>query len=335
MNFWQTSRTPFFILAPMEDVTDTVFREVVLSVSDPSVLNVLFTEFTSVDGLLDERGHESVAQRLKVSASEQQLLRDRDTKLVAQIWGNEPEKFYRVAKFLTSLNLFDGVDINMGCPVKKVVKKNTCSALIQFPDLAKEIISATKEGSGLPVSVKTRIGFNTIATESWISHLLTCQLAAITIHGRTQKQLSEGSANWDEIGKAVLLRNELSPSTKIIGNGDIESYMQGMDKINHHQLDGVMVGRGIFKNPWLFNTSESSVSREERLMLLQKHLELYAGFWGIDKNFQILKRFFKIYLNGFPGAGQLRAKLMETHQYKEAVLLIEQELFVHELPQIA
>jgi tRNA-dihydrouridine synthase len=323
MNFWQTANKPFFILAPMEDVTDTVFREVLMSVSEPEVLNVVFTEFTSVDGLLDERGHDKVAQRLQVSASEHNLLNDRNTKLVAQIWGNEPEKFYQVARHLSSLNRFDGIDINMGCPVKKVVKKVSCSALIKFPELAKEIVSATKEGTGLPISVKTRIGFNRVETEGWISELLSCKPAAISIHGRTQKQLSEGLADWNEIGKAITLRNQLSPLTQIIGNGDVESYEQAMQHIKNHQLDGVMVGRGVFKNPWMFNQQLSSINIEERLHLLKKHIELFASIWGSKKNYHILKRFFKIYLQEFPGAGRLRGYLMESQNYEEALELIK------------
>ncbi|MGE4289166.1 MAG: tRNA dihydrouridine synthase [Salinivirgaceae bacterium] len=307
----------------MEDVTDTVFREVLMSVSEPDALNVVFTEFTSVDGLLDERGHDKVAQRLQVSASEQQLLQERNTKLVAQIWGNEPEKFHRVAQYLSSLNRFDGIDINMGCPVKKVVKKVSCSALIKFPELAKEIVLATKEGSNLPVSVKTRIGFNRVETEGWISELLRCKPAAISIHGRTQKQLSEGLADWNEIGKAIPLRNRLSPHTQIIGNGDVESHGQAMNHIKIQQLDGVMVGRGVFKNPWMFNQLAPGVDIEKRLRLLKKHIELYAATWGANKNYHILKRFFKIYLQEFPGAGRLRGYLMESQNYEEALELIK------------
>ena len=323
MSFWQTANKPFFILAPMEDVTDTVFREVLMSVSESDALNVVFTEFTSVDGLLDERGHNKVVQRLKVSASEHSLLKDRNTKLVAQIWGNEPEKFHRVAQYLSALDIFDGIDINMGCPVKKVVKKASCSALIKFPELAKEIVLATKEGSKLPVSVKTRIGFNRVETEGWISELLRCKPTAISIHGRTQKQLSEGLADWNEIGKTVPLRNQISPLTQIIGNGDVESYGQAMQHIKNHQLDGVMVGRGIFKNPWMFNQQAPVIDIDQRLHLLKKHINLYASTWGNQKNYHILKRFFKIYLQEFPGAGRLRGCLMESQNYEEALDLIK------------
>jgi len=322
-NFWKESKDPFFILAPMEDVTDTVFRELVMSVSDASVLNVVFTEFTNIDGLLDERGFERVAERLVVSASEKELLKSRNTKLVAQIWGNDPKKFNQVAKYLSGLNRFHGIDINMGCPVKKVVKKQTCSALIKYPELAKEIIYATQEGTHLPVSVKTRIGFNKIATQSWIPQLLETKPAALTLHGRIQSQQSTGMANWDEIGKAALLRNELSPETRIIGNGDVESYQQGFANINTHKIDGVMVGRGIFKNPWMFTKEENEIDVNERLRLLKHHIILYEKTWGTCKNYNILKRFYKIYVNDFRGAAAQRAELMNTKDFEEAMKVIE------------
>jgi len=321
-NFWTKLQAPIFALAPMEDVTDTVFREVVLSVSDAKILKVLFTEFTSVDGLLDHRGHDKVAQRLIVSDSEKIKLKKQGVKLVAQIWGNEPEKFYQVARYLTELELFDGIDINMGCPVKKVIKKNTCSALIKFPDLAKEIIAATRQGTHLPVSVKTRIGFNTIDTENWISHLLEMKPAAITIHGRTQKQQSDGLADWSEIQKAVRLRNSLSPVTKILGNGDVDSYTNGMQKISDFQVDGVMVGRGIFKNPWMFNPTLNEINTDERLHLLSKHIKTYQAVWSDQKSFNLLKRFFKIYVQQFDGASTLRASLMDTRNTEEALEII-------------
>ena len=331
INFWSESQKPFFILAPMEDVTDTVFREIVMSVSDPSVLNILFTEFTSTDGLMDQRGYERVSERLIVNKSEKELLKKRNTKLVAQIWGNNPEKFLKTANLLSQLDLFDGVDINMGCPVKKVVKKGTCSALIKEPELAAEIIQATKEGTSLPVSVKTRIGFNTMVTEEWSQHLLKQDIAALTLHGRTQKMQSDGFANWQEIGKASAIRNQLGKSTVVIGNGDIESYQQGIDLINQHDLEGVMVGRGIFKNPWIFNTEEVSLSIDNRIDLMRNHIDLFNSTWTGKKNYNILKRFFKIYANSFRGAGNLRTALMDTNSALEAYDVLDKFIIPQEL----
>lgn len=316
-NFWKDIKDPIFALAPMEDVTDTVFREIVMSVSDPSVLNVVFTEFTSVDGMTDARGFESVSQRLIVNDSEIELLKKRNTKLVAQIWGNDPDKFNKVAAYITEQKVFDGIDINMGCPVKKVVKKATCSALIKYPEQAALIVQATKEGTHLPVSVKTRIGFNEIETERWIPQVLAMKPTALTIHGRIQKQMSTGEANYHEIGKAVAMAKDISPETRIIGNGDMVNYEQAMDKIKAHNLDGVMVGRGIFNSPWMFNKQERELDVHERLRLLQQHVNLYRKTWGEGKNYNILKRFYKIYLNSFSGAGLLRAELMKTKSFDD------------------
>lgn len=323
-NFWNDLKAPFFALAPMEDVTDTVFREIVMSVSSQEVLKVVFTEFTSTDGLMDSRGFERVSERFIVNESEIEILKKNKIKLVAQIWGNEPEKFFKTAQLVNEMNLFDGIDINMGCPVKKVVKKNTCSALIKFPELAAEIIDATKKGSSLPVSVKTRIGFNEVVTEEWIGHLLNTDIAALTIHGRTQKMQSEGYADWNEIGKAVSLRNKIGKETLILGNGDVDSYEDGIHKVRKTGVEGIMVGRGIFKNPWMFNHNLPELSIDDRLNLMQEHIELYEKTWGGKKNFNVLKRFFKIYVSNFGGAGKMRADLMETKNYADALKLRKQ-----------
>jgi nifR3 family TIM-barrel protein len=322
-NFWKTLGVPVFTLAPMEDVTDTVFREIVLSTSDPNLLRVLFSEFVSTDGLCHAIGGPKVKHRLIINDSERKLLMEKNVKIVAQIWGTDPEKFFKAAKLICAEGQFDGIDINMGCPVKKIVKQGGCSALIAMPDLAKEIILATKEASDLPVSIKTRIGISKVITEQWIPHLLECKPAQITVHGRTQKQQSEGLADWNEIKKVVELRNELSPETVVHGNGDVSSVEDGFNKVKEFGVDGIMVGRGIFHNPWFFNTGLAEKVPEERLKLLWKHTELFVETWGNTKNFAILKRFFKIYTNGFPGAHQLRARLMETKTLDDVKLILD------------
>ncbi len=322
-NFWTQINKPIMALAPMEDVTDTVFREVIRSVSSTEALNVLFTEFTSTDGLCNEIGRKNVSSRLVVSDSEREWLNKTQTKLVAQIWGADPEKFRRSAQLISEMGQFDGIDINMGCPVKKVVKSKSCSALINYPELAREIIVATKDGTDLPVSVKTRIGFNTVITEKWIGNLLDENPAAITIHGRTQKMLSSGNAMWDEIGKAVQLRNERNSDTLILGNGDVDSYSKAMEHIAAFGVDGVMVGTGVFKNPWMFNQTQTEISMEMRIDLLIKHITLYDKTWGKTQNFNVLKRFFKIYLNGFEGAAHWRNELMHTNSCDEALAVIK------------
>jgi len=315
-------RKPIIALAPMEDVTDTVFREIILSVSDINALNVVFTEFTSTDGLCNERGRPNVIGRFRVNASETELLKARNTKLVAQIWGGNPENFRMSAKLISELQLFDGIDINMGCPVKKVVKNRSCAHLINDPALAKEIILATAESTELPVSVKTRLGFNTVNTEEWIGHLLLASPKAIILHGRTRSMMSKGNALWDEIGKAVALRNQSGNSTAIIGNGDIISYSQAMERISEYGVDGVMVGTGVFKNPWMFNRKTVEISIIHRVMLMRRHIALYQNTWDSRKDYNILKRFFKIYLNGFSDAAIWRDAFMRSGNYEEALILL-------------
>lgn len=309
-NFWKDISKPIFALAPMEDVTDTAFRELVLYISDPDKLQILFTEFTSVDGMNHPVGRERVSERLVVSESERKLLKQSNVKLVAQIWGKEPELFHSVTKYITENYDFDGIDINMGCPVKNMVKNGACSALIDQPTRAQEIILAAQEATHLPVSVKTRTGLKQHETERWITQLCEVKPAAITLHGRTQKMMSEKPADWDEVAKGVQVRDQLAPDIPFLGNGDVWSYEQGVDYCTKYGTDGIMIGRGIFQNPWFFNPQKTDVSKEEKLKVLLQHLDLYEKAWQGKRNFNILKRFFKIYANGFENASELRAQLM-------------------------
>jgi len=317
VNFWQNIPDPAFSLAPMEDVTDTVFREIVLGMAAQKKLHIVFTEFTSVEGMNHPKGRERVSERLIVNDSERELLKAKNVKLVAQIWGRNPEVYHTIAKHISENYDFDGLDINMGCPVKKVVKTGACSALIGDPVLAKEIIQATKEGTHLPVSVKTRTGIKQHQTEEWISHLLETDPAAIILHGRTQRMQSDGNADWDEIAKAVKVRNQLKPHIPLHGNGDVFSYSDGLKKASETGANGVMIGRGIFQTPWFFNPEKIDISKEDRIEKLIQQTRLFEQTWGGIKNFNILKRFYKIYLNSFPGAAKLRADLMEVKNYEE------------------
>jgi tRNA-dihydrouridine synthase len=303
----------------MEDVTDTVFRRVVTRLGKP---DIFFTEFTNVEGLCSP-GKRKVAHRLLYTAEE--------TPLVAQIWGSEPRNFYTVARELAEAG-FDGIDINMGCPDRQVVRRGQCSGLIQNPALAAEIIDATKSGAGsLPVSVKTRCGLSSWKTDEWIGFLLGQGLAAITVHGRIAKEMSKFPADWEQIGRAARLRDELAPSTKIIGNGDVSSYQDGLQKIAAHKLDGVMVGRGIFGNPWIFDasTDPDDISLDERLDILAYHVSLFHETWvvrgqanGKMKNYNLLKKFFKIYLAGSPEALAIKEQLMQTTSSQECLDLL-------------
>lgn len=311
-NIWQDIKKPIFILAPMDDVTDTVFRQIIGDLAAP---DLYFTEFTSVDGMVSQAGREAVSRRLIFQESERPI--------IAQIWGNDPEKFFKAAQMCAEMK-FDGIDINMGCPEKSVVKRGMCSGLIHNPQLAAKIIKATKDGAdGIPVSVKTRLGMREIEPD-WIKHLLNQDLAALIIHGRTVREMSKVPAHWDEIGKVVQLRNEINPKTVIIGNGDVESYEDGISKVNQYNLDGIMIGRGVFKNLWIFDKSGQihNPSTEERLQQLLKHTKLFVETWSDTKSFAILKKFFKCYISDFDGASELRTKFMETKNLKEVQTLV-------------
>lgn len=313
-NFWKELPKPFFVLAPMEEVTDTVFRRIISSCGRP---DVMVTEFTSVEGLASEIGRSKVIHRLQYTPEEQPL--------VAQIWGITPEHYYQAGVYAREQG-FAGLDINMGCPVKKVIKQGACSALIKNPSLASDIIKAAQEGAqDIPVSVKTRIGFSEVQTKAWISFLLQHQLAALTVHGRTVKELSDYPAHWDEIGKAVELKNQLSPDTVIIGNGDILSYQQGLKMVEEHQVDGIMIGRGVFHNPWIFNPKidPNQLSTEIKVQKLIEHIQLFQQIWGNEKNFAVMKKCFKMYLNNFSGASEIRSKLMQCNTAEECIAILK------------
>jgi tRNA-dihydrouridine synthase len=329
-NFWHSSRGPMMMLAPMEDVTDTAFRELVLRISEPGQLHAMFTEFTSTDGLCHEQGRISAAQRLRVSESEKALLQKHHVKLVAQIWGNNPDKFRDATKYITDHYNFDGIDINMGCPVRNVVGQGSCSALIDNEPLAAQIIAATREATHLPLSVKTRLGVKKVDTLRWITFLLQQPIDAIILHGRIQKQMSEGIADWDEIARAVKLRNAIAPHIKIIGNGDVLSIEDALSRTVRHGTDGAMIGRGIFQNPWLFNPSKTHINTTEKISTLVQHLELFRQ--SNERHFLVLRRFFKIYINGFDGASKLRSQLMETLSYDQVLPVLDQFCKQHPAP---
>lgn len=306
-NFWQKLPRPFTVLAPMIGVTDYAFREVVSNYLPKP--DVMFTEFTNVNALTS-KGYQKTIPMFKFSESQRLI--------VAQIWGIDPEKFYLVAKMIVKLG-FDGIDINMGCPERSATNGGAGAALIDNPNLAKEIIKATKEGAGkLPVSVKTRNGYKIVSTERWISLLLEQKLDALTLHGRTAKQMSRGEANWDDIGKTVELKNEISPKTVIIGNGDIMSFSQAIEMHIKYKVDGVMIGRGIFSNPWVFEKEPKNHTFEESKNILVRHLKLCSNEYSDE-----VKKFYKMYVNNFDGASKLRSELMQTKAIDEALKILK------------
>jgi tRNA-dihydrouridine synthase len=313
MSFLEELPKPFFALAPLDDVSDTVFRQIVADCAKP---DLFFTEFVNVDGL-QSAGREHLLHKLKLT--------DKEKPVIAQLWGLKPDNFYKTAKELASMG-FAGVDLNMGCPVKTVVKNGACAALINNQPLAGEIIDAVKEGAGsLPVSVKTRVGFTTVDMK-WIEFLLSKKiLDLLSIHGRTAKQMSKVPADWDLIGQARQLRDSLSPHTLIVGNGDVMSRAQGQGLAEKYKLDGIMIGRGVFHDPFVFSEQSPWLdwSKEQKLDLFARHIQLYIDTYkNNERRFEALRKFCKVYINGFDGAAELRAEFMETKTPRQALQLL-------------
>jgi tRNA-dihydrouridine synthase len=310
-NFWHKLPKPFFILAPMEAVTDVVFRHVVAKAGRP---DIFFTEFTNSASFCSPKGIHSTRGRLAFTKDEHPM--------VAQIWGSKPENFSEMARGLKELG-FKGIDINMGCPDKSVVKGGAGSGLIRTPELAAELIAAAKEG-GLPVSVKTRLGDVRVDEwRDWLTHILKQDVVNLTIHLRTRKEMSKVDAHFELIPEIKKLRDEIAPHTLLTINGDIRDRSHGLELVNQYGVDGVMIGRGIFANPYAF-TAGVTPSREEILGLLSYHLDLFDKYNEElePRPFDPLKRFFKIYVREIPGAAELREKLMHTKSTDEVRELI-------------
>ncbi len=297
----------------MDDVTDVVFRQVVARAAVP---DVFMTEFASTDGFLSP-GRHAVEKRLR--------LEERPAApVVVQIWGSDPEKYLAMAREMQTRG-FAGIDINFGCPEKGIVARGCCGGMIGQYERAAEIISATKEGAGkLPVSVKTRVGLRTQITEEWAGFLLRQDIAALTIHARTVSEMSRVPARWEEVAKVVSLRNDLAPHTLVIGNGDVRDRAHGLQLSRETGADGIMIGRGIFHDLWAFAESPEEHSPQERLEILAAHLESFEREWQGAKPFPILKKFFKVYVQGWPGAAELRARLMDARNGDEVREILAQ-----------
>lgn len=366
--FWDTLRAglltgkkPFFALAPMADVTDPAFRRIIAKYGKP---DVMWTEFVSADGLM-LGGREHLLRDLLYTEAERPI--------VAQLFGSNTETMREAAKLCTELG-FDGIDINMGCPDKSIEKQGAGAATIKTADVAVAIIRAAKEGieqavaeasaqniqtpngapiKVIPLSVKTRIGYSKNEIATWIPVLLSENLAAITVHCRTRKELSSVPARWEHIEEVTALRDMISPHTLIIGNGDVRDVAHGKELAEKYGADGVMIGRSIFGNPWLFteianvaqsisffqklslkvrdsiaqfkqkvfgiknrywlrNAQLDEISKEDKLLVLVEHCKLYEELLGDIKSFSIMKKHFKAYVHGWPGAKELRMELMEA-----------------------
>jgi len=311
-NFWRDLPRPFFILAPMEEVTDVVFRHVVSEAARP---DVFFTEFTNTESYCHPQGIQSVRGRLTFTEDEQPI--------VAHIWGDKPEYFRQMSIGMAELG-FRGIDINMGCPVPNVAQHGKGSGLICRPEVAADLIQASKAG-GLPVSVKTRLGYTDVDEwHDWLSHILKQEIANLSIHLRTRKEMSKVDAHWELIPEIKKLRDQVAPDTLLTINGDIPDRQTGLKLVEQYGVDGVMIGRGIFHNPFAFEKEPKDHSSMELLDLLRLHMDLHDKYSKLElRPFKALHRFFKIYVKGFRGASELRNQLMSTKSTDEVRAMLD------------
>lgn len=328
MSFWNNLPKPILVLAPLADVTDPAFRRVIAKYSKHERADntlggpdVFWTEFVSADGLAraNPEGLSKLMADLKYSEEERPI--------VAQLFSSTPEHMEAAARLCRELG-FDGIDINMGCPDRSVEKQGSGAAMIKNPESARAVIRAAKKGAGdMPVSVKTRVGYNKDELETWLPEILAEEPAVVTVHARTRKDMSKVPARWERVARAVEIRDELKSPTLIFGNGDALSIEDAKLKAEQSGADGVMLGRAIFGNPWLFHPEKdlSNVSMKERLSVLMEHSQLFEELLP-HKSFAIMKKHYKAYVNGFPGAAELRAELMEAGDAKAVEEVIHREL---------
>jgi len=313
---------PFFCLAPMADVTDAAFRRVITKYGKP---DVFWTEFVSADGLVS-KGREVLKDNL--------IFDKKEKPIIAQLFSSDPKKMREASSYVASLG-FDGIDVNMGCPDRSIEKQGAGASMMKTPEVAREIIQAVKDGiddfnktqkkkRDISVSVKTRIGYNKNQIEEWIPFLLSQGLDALTLHARTRKEMSKTKANWGHVRRVVEIRNEMKLSTKIIGNGDVTDVEQGRKLALLSGCDGIMIGRGIFGNPWLF--SGKTPSLKKKLEVMVDHTKLFEKLLGHHRNFSVMKKHYKAYVNGFEGAKELRVKLMETKNSREVEKIVREFL---------
>jgi len=330
-HFWQQLKEqkqskPIFVLAPMADVTDASFRFIIAKYGKP---DVMWTEFVSADGLF-LGGKETLMKDLLFSPTERPI--------IAQFFTSKPDMMKKAAELARELG-FDGIDINMGCPDKSIEKQGAGAAMIKNPQLARAVIRAAKEGAGdLPVSVKTRIGFNKNELDTWLPELLAEEPALITIHARTRKEMSKVPARWEEVKRAVCIRDAFETHartvgndhhTLIFGNGDALDIVDAEQKAKESGADGVMLGRAIFGNPWLFASEKRPADIASRLRVMVEHTYLFEKLLGSTKNFALMKKHYKAYVNGWDGAKELRIKLMEVGSAGEIEGIVEDYIIIH------
>lgn len=309
---WQDIPKPFFVLAPMEAVTDTVFRRVVAKAAKP---DLFFSEFTNATGWVHAGGKATAGRLVRHP--------DETYPIIAQIWGSIPEDIAKIALHCKELG-YQGIDINMGCPDSSAIKSGGGAAMCLNPQLASEVVQAAKI-AGLPVSVKCRLGYSkTDEWTGWITHLLKQDIVALTVHLRTKKEMSKVPAHWELMGDIKTLRDEIAPQTLLVGNGDVHDRQHGLDLIEEHGIDGIMMGRAVFTNIFAFEAEQKVHTRSELLELLNFHLDLFDELHGKEpsKPYETLKRFFKIYIRDFAGSSELRQQLMESNNTNEARIIL-------------
>ncbi len=308
---------PFFVLAPMDDVTDTVFRQVIADCAKP---DLFFTEFVNVDGL-QSKGRPRLIHKVALTQKEKPV--------VAQIWGKVPANYEKTAAELVEMG-FAGIDINMGCPDKTIVKNGCCSALINDRDLAVAIIAAVKRGVNgrVPVSVKIRTGWNEVDF-TWPELILEQGIDMLTVHGRTTKEMSKVPARWNDIAQIAKIRDRVAPTTLIVGNGDVESRVHGEQLAKQYKLDGIMIGRAIFTDPYIFSKQSpwKNMTEKDRLRLFKKHIELFQQtYQNRERNWQGLKRMAKVYVHGIENASLFRDQLMRSESLDGMLEVIESKI---------
>ena len=335
----------------MADVTDAAFRRMISKHSahkraDGSAggPDVMWTEFVAADGLM------RATPEGKAKLMADLIYSDEERPIVAQLFSSNEAHMEQAAALCRELG-FDGVDINMGCPDRSIEKQGCGSAMIKTPEIAQAIIRAAKRGArhgeadGIPVSVKTRLGYNEDQVEEWVPAILAESPAALTVHCRTRKEMSKVPARWERLKRVAELRDELSPKTLILGNGDVLTLVDAYQKVDVSGVDGAMVGRALFGNPWFFHPKRSlpieltalpthGVNREniiaestgregveyiqltERLTVMVEHTRLFEELLP-HKNFAVMKKHYKAYCNGFKNAKELRVKLMNSSNSEE------------------
>lgn len=323
MGFWSELPRGFKVLAPMADVTDVAFRRMIAKYSRMGETlggpDVLYTEFVAADGLFSDEGRDNLLHMLAYDKKKRPI--------VAQIFSADPQKMEYAARLCQDLG-FDGIDLNMGCPERNICKQGAGSAMIRTPELAKEVIRAAKRGApDIPVSVKTRIGWSRNEVETWIPEILSCDIAALIVHGRTRSEMSKVPAHWDTIKRAGEIVRASGKPTRFIGNGDVVSLDQADEYVERYGVDGVMIGRALFGKPWFFDArlAGKNPPLEQRLAIMLEHTQTFLKLLP-HKNFNIMKKHYKAYVSGFDGAKELRTALMEASSYTEIKKLVTEFL---------